>query len=183
MRYVIWIFISFQCHVLFSQHSDRFIELVQNLKPVDSSYNENSYTDGSLKNKGLLVYYEMPEYTYSKKTGIWMEYYRNGTLKMKSEYDNWGNVLSKSLYNLDGSISSEMITTFIDSDLPTSKDYFRKNESVWITIKIKNYRFGKSIGKTYLREVGFIKGGKRIGTWKTYSQIGKLEKEMNYDSE
>lgn len=182
MRFFIFIFILVQYHFSYSQHSERFAALIKNLKHSDSSYVENHYSNGSIKSKGALLYYDMPEYKYSKKAGLWVEYYNNGEIKSESVYDDLGNLLSKSLYDLKGSISSEMTAILIDSELSNFKNYFLRNNEVSITLRIKNYKFGKGIDKIYLREMGLVKGGKRIGVWKIYTQSGSLEKEINYDN-
>ncbi|EDP71225.1 hypothetical protein FBALC1_02037 [Flavobacteriales bacterium ALC-1] len=181
MKLITFIFFLAQFHFSYSQHSERFTALVKNIKHSDSSYIENHYADGSLKSKGALLYYDMPEYKYSKRAGLWVEYYKNGEIKAESFYDNLGNLLSKSLYNLEDSISSEMKATLIDSDISSSKDYFLRNDEVSIIFRIKNYKYGVDIGETYIREMGLVKGGKRIGIWKVYTQRGRLEKEINYD--
>lgn len=156
--------------------------LVKDLKPSDTSKVENYYSNGAVKRQGTLYYYDMPEYTYSKRVGSWIEYYKDGVVKMESQYDNYGNLLSKSLYDKQGSISTEMVATLIDSKLSDSGDYFLKNDEVSIIFRIKNYKFGMEIGKMYLREAGLVNGGKRIGVWKIYKQSGSLEREIDYDN-
>ena len=183
MKFLIFIFFLVQCHFSHSQHSDRFTSLIKNLKHSDSSYIENHYSNGALKSKGAYLYYDMPEYNYSKKAGLWLEYYNTGEVKSESVYDLLGNLLSKSLYDLKGAISTELTATLIDSEILESKDYFLKNDEVVITFKIKNYKYRVEIDDMYLREKGLVKGGRRIGVWKIYDQRGRLEKAVNYDED
>lgn len=182
MKYVFFSFFLLQCHLSYSQHSERFTSLIKKIKYSDSSYVENHYSDGAVKSKGAYLYYDMPEYNYSKKAGLWLEYYNTGVIKSESVYDNLGNLLRKSLYDKEGSISSEITATLIDSELSNPKDYFLRNNEISITFRIKSYKYGKDRDGIYLREVGLSKGGKRTGVWKMYTQSGKLEKEIDYDN-
>ena len=178
-----FVFISFLAHysLAYSQYSDRLSGLINDLKHSDSSFIENQYTDGTLKSKGAYLYYDMPEYRYSKKAGLWVEYYKTGGIKTEAIYDKLGNLLSKSLYDLNGRISTELTAHTIDANISDAKNYFRRNDEVIITFRIKTYKYSKALDKIYLREVGMTKGGKRIGIWKFYTQSGRLERETNFD--
>ena len=117
-----------------------------------------------------------------KKTGLWLEYYKTGTTKIKSHYDKFGNLLQKSIYTLQGHTSSHLTAVSIDSELTNYTTYFIRNEEVLITFSVSNYKFGLDTGKVYLREKGLLKGGRRIGVWSLYTQRGSLEKAINYNN-
>lgn len=181
MKFFVFLFLITLCYFSYGQHSDRLASLIENLKHSDSSFIENHYSNGSIKSKGAYLYYDMPEYTYSKKAGLWLEYYVSGELKSESVYDNLGNLLSKTLYDLKGSISSEVTATLIDLDISDPIDYFYRNDEVSTTFRIKNYKYGAAIDDIYLREIGLVMGGKRTGVWKIFDQRGRLERELDYD--
>ncbi|WP_339623158.1 hypothetical protein [uncultured Winogradskyella sp.] len=138
-----------------AKHTKRFANLVQNLKHNESSYNKSYYANGNVKTEGAWLYYDRPEYNYSKKNVLWLEYYKTGTIKIKSQYDKFGNLLQKSIYTLQGHISSHLIAVLIDSELTNYKTYFIRNEEVLITFSVNNYMFGLDIGKVYLREKAY----------------------------
>jgi antitoxin component YwqK of YwqJK toxin-antitoxin module len=144
---------------------------------------EEQYSDGSVKKKGSLFYYKMPEYNYSKRTGLWMEYYKSGKVRITTLYDDFGNVLNKSIYDLQAYLSSEMTATFIDTELSNPNEYFLRNDEVSVSFRIKTYQIDRDEDAIYLREVGLSKGGKRIGIWQIYTQSGRLEKEVNYENQ
>ncbi|WP_296311028.1 hypothetical protein [Winogradskyella sp. UBA3174] len=100
MRFFILLFFLVHYHFLYSQHSERFTNLVINLIPIDSLYVQDYYSDGSIKSK-VRYCIMICQNINIKKTGLWLQYFNNGEIKIKS------------LYDLEGSISSEMIATLI----------------------------------------------------------------------
>lgn len=180
MKYTRLVFLVFIIAVQqsYGQYTERYIELVKSVKPTDSSQYEYKYKDGSVKEKGKKLYYKIPEYTYSKKTGKITQYHKNGIVKSIQKFDKYGNMLVKEYYNDDGSLWHSRETIKIDSNLKDPKKYFYEGDHVIFTLYIKNYKFGKNIGKMYLREEGQTKNNKKVGLWRTYTQRGELEEEI-----
>ncbi len=164
---------------VFSQHSERFVELTKNIKSIDSTIHKNYYSNDSLKDIGLKYAYKTSNYTYWKKSAKHKSYYRTGELKSEVTFDRFENQLNAIFYNLDGTTWWVSTTLQIDTNLKNEEDFFDIEHSI-LTKKIKEYRFGSNVGKTYLKSHGTVVGNKKVGLWHTYDQYGAIENETNY---
>ncbi len=181
MKLITFLLIAFvTSYSLHAQHTERFMTLTQDIKPSKKSKVKTRYKDGTIKEEGRLAKYKMPEYTYYRKVGTYTTYYKNGAKKSITEYDAYGNILSTTFYNKDGSTWWKSKTLEIDSTLDDPAHFFATNDHYVVTKWDKELKFGPNIGKMYIKTEGKIINGKKVGVWKVYDEEGRLEEEINY---
>jgi len=178
----ICIIIFCNCLISYSQHTDRFKELTNKIIAEDTTQYKNYYSNDSIKDSGLVISYKTPSYTYSKKIGEHISYYRTGELKSKVLYDAFGNELSAIFFNRDSTTWWKSETLKIDTNLTNYQEYFLVENSIIITKKIKEYKYGREIGKMYLRTQGIVTNKKKIGDWKIYDEYGAIEDEIENEN-
>jgi len=169
--------------MVFSQQTDRYKTLVSNIKAKDTSSYVYYYKNDSIRETGKHIAYPRPEYTYEKKFGEIKTYYNTGQLKSLENYDAYGNILNVEFYNPNGSTWWKSKTLEIDSELTSSEEYFTNENPVIVTKELWEYKVGEKerYGEIYLRVVGKVKNGKKIGVWIIYDELGKIEEKVNYD--
>ena len=182
MKPSIVLFAYFISSFVFSQHSERFLELTKNLKSTDTSMVEVYYKNGTIREKGMNLAYKLPEYTYHKKFGIYKTYYKEGVLKSEITYDEFGNPLEAVFYNKNGTTWWKSKTLEIDTPLEDPNRFFTTLNPATIIKWDKELKYGSGIGKMYIKTEGKLKNGKKVGLWKVYDEDGRLEEEIHYDS-
>ena len=169
--------------IVYSQQTERYKALVSTIKAKDTLSYVCHFSNDSIKETGKYVVYPRPEYTYDKKFGEIKTYYNTGQIKSVENYDGFGNSLNAQFYNLDGTTWWKSKTIEIDSELTSNEDYFRNENPVIVTKELWEYKLGEKerYGEIYLRAVGKVKNGKKIGVWVIYDEMGQVEEKEHYE--
>jgi len=166
--------------VVFSQHTTRFLEVVKELKPIDSTLNSKMFNNGKLKEIGTIVTYELGDYDYKFYTGTQHVYYNNGQTKCEFKFDSFANLIYSKSFDRKGNLLEEYITSSIDSSAKNIDEFLNTYEHTTLVIKNKIYDYSHKYSKWYLYKEGVLKNLKKIGTWKFYSANGELTKTKIY---
>jgi hypothetical protein len=175
--YIIIFFISFNGY---AQHTERFKNLVKDLKPSSTEKVDIKYGNEVQKKTGTLHVYNHGGYTYSFYTGKVLDYYRKGTLVYEYIYDDYGISLSSKWFDSFDNVLRESKTLTIDTKAKNIEEFLNERNHLLITIHQKIYRFDTEKGEFYVKKEGQKLNGEKIGVWKTYFENGSLKKEKNY---
>lgn len=166
--------------VVFSQHTTRFLEVVKDLKPIDSTLNSKMFNNGKLKEIGTIITYELGDYDYEFYTGTQHTYYNNGQTKCEVKYDSFGNLIYSKSFDRKGKLLEENITYSIDSSAKNIDEFLNEIEHTTIVTTNKIYYYSYKYSKWYLHREGMFENITKIGTWKFYSNDGELTKTKIY---
>jgi len=175
--HIIIFLLSLQC---FSQHSEEFVKLTSNLKPLDTIKVDLKYGNGNQKEIGILYEYEFDGYIYSNFFGKHIQYYRDGSIAVECDYDDFGILLSSKYYYGDGNLWVSSQTLTIDTVSRNLHDIFQKSSHIIVTEIEQNYRFDSKTCEYYLKKTGNRINGKKTGVWKTFNVDGSVKKESLY---
>ncbi|MDC8003707.1 hypothetical protein POV27_06570 [Aureisphaera galaxeae] len=182
MRYLFLCFALLFCNLSFSQHTPHFLERTQSIQPSDTSLVQRHYKNGVIKEEGKNLAYKMPEYTYFRKYGLYKTYYKDGILKSEVTYDRFGNPLTSIFYNRDGTTWWKSKTLEIDLAIEDPSLYFLTRTPVSVTKWDKELKYGQGIAAMFIKTEGKLVDGRKVGVWKVYDELGRLEGEVNYDN-
>jgi antitoxin component YwqK of YwqJK toxin-antitoxin module len=163
-----------------AQHSDRFLEIVNELKEVESKSDTIFYRNGEIRWINNLTTYQYDFKTYRTHSGKQIQYYKNGQIANKSILDKYGNTLSWNGFDRNGNKTIESITTEIDSNAESLTEFLESEEHLTFKRKNKYYKCSNKLEVCYLFKEGKILNGNKIGLWKTHSENGILKKEKTY---
>jgi protein associated with RNAse G/E len=80
IKFVIIIILFTSGFSLYCQHSEKFIELTQNLKPIDSIVKIKKFRNGKIKEIYKSLVYEYGEYNYEILSGKQQLFHKTGQL-------------------------------------------------------------------------------------------------------
>jgi antitoxin component YwqK of YwqJK toxin-antitoxin module len=163
-----------------AQQSDRVIEIVKDLKKVESKPDTIFYGNGKIWWKSTLTTYEYNSETFSLYSGEQIQYYKNGKIANESIYDMYANLLSWNGYDRDGNKTIESVTTEIDSNAENLIEFFESEKHITFKREVKYYKCSRKLKICYLYKEGQTKNGKKSGTWKFYKENGEIKKEKRY---
>ncbi|AXO81805.1 hypothetical protein DZC78_02350 [Olleya aquimaris] len=163
-----------------AQHSERFEEILSELKEIESKADTIRYGNGKAWWISTLTTYEHNTEKYSTYTGRQVQYYRNGQIASEILMDKYGNILSWNGFDRLGNKTIESLTTEIDSDASDLSEFFTSEKHINFKRHIKLYKCSKKLGVCYLHKEGQRINGKKKGLWKTYSENGDVKKEKVY---
>ena len=138
--FIITFFISLSCY---SQHTERFNNLVKDLKSSDTEKVAIKYGNGNQKKTGTLIIYDYGKYTYSFYTGKVLDYYKKGTLVYEYIYDDYGIALNSKWFDSFDNVLRESVTLKIDTKAKNIEEFLTERNHLLITIHQKVYRFDK----------------------------------------
>jgi antitoxin component YwqK of YwqJK toxin-antitoxin module len=164
----------------FSQYSEGFKLLTENLTAIDTLNFEDRYKNGEMKEKGTVLIYKVGDYSADYYYGSYYQYFRNGKVKMEAEFDRFGNLLFQKCYFNFGGLCSESTTLLIDSKTKDLEALLREDKNTKVTSHDKFYSYSMKLDSVYLKKEGKMIGNKKIGVWKIYSRTGGLINEREY---
>ncbi len=176
MKLIILFFIPF---TIFSQQSQRYLEFMNSISPVDSSLVIKKYKKGEIKETGKEYVFETEDFFYTSFVGENLSYFKSGALSRKTTFDDLGIQLSNIYYTEDGQILQENLTQKLDTSAKTAEDFF-DNTILDITTYSKCYSYSFKLCKYYLKKEGAYFNYKKSGVWKIYNPDGSLKKEKSY---
>ncbi|AXT19467.1 hypothetical protein D7030_10630 [Flavobacteriaceae bacterium AU392] len=160
----------------YAQHSDKYLELMNNLKLIDSSKIETHFKNGQPKYSGTTSYYEYNGKEYSFLTGKHIRYYKNGS-RTESVYDSWETVMDNKYFDKNGNLVSDSKTLALNTTANDLQEFENSNRHITFIIKSKDYKYSFELNKWYLYLKNEHTNGKKSGTWKYYYPNGELKKQ------
>lgn len=175
--HIVILLLSLNCY---SQHSEEFVKLTSNLKPLEIIKVDLKYSNGNQKEIGTIYEYEFDGYIYSNFSGKHIQYYKDGSIAVECDYDDFGILLSSKYYYGDGNLWFSSKTLIIDTKSANLKDFFKKSTELTVTENEKNFRYDSKTCEYYLKKSGNRINGKKTGVWITYFENGEVKKEKSY---
>lgn len=163
-----------------SQYSEEYENLTKNLIATDTLNFEELYKNGRIKEKGTVLTYKIRDYSADYYFGDYYQYFRNGKIKMKAEFDRFGNLLSQKCYLNFGGLCSESTTLEIDSETKDLEELLRVDANTKVISHDKFYTYSMKLDSMCLKKEGEMIGNKKIGVWKIYSRTGELIDEKQH---
>ena len=176
LRLIILFLINLSCY---SQHSERFNKLIENVNPSDSIIEIKKYKNGKTKSVNRFYEYEYGDYIYTFSYGTNQIFNKKGILVYEIKYVNFGNFILEKQFSDDGEIVLVSESEFIDTSAESLEKFFKSHKHLTYTISQKSYGTIFETNETYIAQEGRRKNGKKIGIWKTYNCEG-LVKEKEY---
>ena len=165
----------------YSQHSERFIELTQKLKPIDSIIKVKKFRNGKTKKVSKFLVYEYQEYTYEVVSGKQQSFDKKGRLFYEAFFDNFGNLIYHKQFNKSNQLYRIIETTKIDlKSEATIYDILNFGEKILIETYEKQYNSSEKNGNLKLWLEGKWLNGKKIGKWKIYNLCDQTFKIKEY---
>lgn len=175
--HIVILLLSLNCY---PKYSEEFVKLTSNLKPIDPIKVDLKYSNGNQKETGTVYEYEFDGYIYSNFFGKHIQYYKDGSIAVECDYDDFGILLSSKHYYGDGNLWFSSKTLTIDTKSANLKDFFQKSSHLIVTENEKNFRFDSKTCEYYLKKSGNRINGKKTGVWITYAENGVVKKEKVY---
>ncbi|QHI38021.1 hypothetical protein IMCC3317_34040 [Kordia antarctica] len=163
-----------------SQHSERFLEFVKDLKEIGCKTDTTYYKNGNIRWIESWITYEYNSEEYSTGSGRQVQYYKNGQLANESYLDKYGNILSWKGFDRNGNKTIESVTTEIDSDAESLTELFNSTTDTKFKRYNRLYKCLRKSGNCYLHKEGERVNGKKKGVWTTYYDNGKIKKKKEY---
>ncbi|TWO30407.1 hypothetical protein E1J38_014820 [Seonamhaeicola sediminis] len=160
----------------FAQQSENYLELMNNLVPIDSSKIETSFNNGKPKYIGTTTYYEYMDKEYAFLTGKHIRYYKNGS-RTEGVYNSWGTVLTNKYFDKNGTLISDSKTITLDTSAKNLQEFEDSDKHITFVIKSNDYKYSSDLNKWYLYLESEHTNGKKSGTWNYYLPNGELKKE------
>lgn len=180
MKYITSILLLIIGLSLNAQHSERFKELVSELKEIETKPDTLYYGNGNIWIVGTAITYEHNSEHYSNLTGKERQYFRNGKISVETELDKFGNILKWTTYDKDGYKIDEYITVSIDTKAKDLTEFLNSDKHFIYIRNEKFYRCSSKLGVMYLHKEGQTVNGKKVGKWKFYDENGELQKVKTY---
>ncbi|MBP1841724.1 hypothetical protein [Formosa algae] len=165
------------CH---SQHSERFLELVNDLEEISCKTDTTYYKNGNINWIICWTTYIYNSEEYSTGTGRMIHYYKNGQIASESYLGKYGNTLSWNGFDRNGNKTIESVTTEIDSDAKNLNEFFDSPAETKFKRYNRLYKCSGKLGNCYLYKEGKRVNGKKNGIWTTYYANGEIKKEKEY---
>lgn len=170
----------FICSIIYSQHTERFLNLTNSIKPIDSITINSTYNNGNIKETGLIKVYQQGDYLYEFYSGKITNYYKNGIVKSIEVYDSFGNLIESQLFDFEGILYCDKKTLKIDTKASSISEFITYDRHLIILTHLKRYRFSLIPAKWFLLEEGDVLNGRKTGVWKKYHKDGTLKKIIDY---
>ncbi len=154
--------------------------MTEKLTATDTLNFEERYKNGAIKEKGTILTYKAGDHSADYYFGDYYQYFRNGKVKMKAEFDRFGNLLSQKCYLNFSGLYSESTTLEIDLETTDLEELLRVDQKTKVISHVKFYNYSVKLDSLYLKKEGKMIGNKKIGSWKIYSRTGKLIDEKLY---
>jgi len=164
----------------YGQHSDRYNQLVKDLKKIGSTTDTIYYKNGNIEWITTQTTYEYDSVLYRNYTGKQIHYYKNGQIISETLKDDYGNILNLRWYDRDGNKTYESILIEIDTRANSISEFFY-GKNLWDFKRYdKEYKCSYKFDVCYLFREGLRINKKKKGLWKTYNADGTLKKEKEY---
>ena len=179
---IIFTFLAFiKAEFSHSQHSEKFVELTQNLKPIDSIVKIKKFTNGKIKEISKFLVYEYGEYTYEIVSGKQQLFDKKGRLFYEVFYGSFGNLIYQKQFNNKNQLYRIIETTKIDLKPETTLyQILNSNKRTLIESYEKEYNSNEKEGNLKLWKEGKWLNGRKIGKWKTYNFCDETFKIKEY---
>ncbi|QXP68507.1 hypothetical protein [Polaribacter sp. AHE13PA] len=179
---IIFTFLAFiKAEFSHSQHSEKFVELTQNLKPIDSIVKIKKFTNGKIKEISKFLVYEYGEYTYEIVSGKQQLFDKKGRLFYEVFYGSFGNLIYQKQFNNKNQLYRIIETTKIDLKPETTLyQILNSNKKTLIESYEKEYNSNEKEGNLKLWKEGKWLNGRKIGKWKTYNFCDETFKIKEY---
>ncbi|MDX6748079.1 hypothetical protein SHK09_14880 [Polaribacter sp. PL03] len=153
-----------------SQHSEKYIELTKNLKPIDSITKIKKFRNGGIKEISKFLVYEYGEYTYEIVSRKQQLFDKKGRLFYEVFYGNFGNLIYQKQFNNRNQLYRIIETTKIDLKPETTiYKILNSNKKTIIESYEKEYNSIEKEGNLKLWKEGKWLNGRKVGKWKTYN--------------
>tara|TARA_R100000541_G_scaffold37258_1_gene45192 strand:+ start:100 stop:615 length:516 start_codon:yes stop_codon:yes gene_type:complete len=141
---------------VYSQHTQRFIELTKVLKKTESKTDTIFYRNGKPHFVNVRSTYEFDGGIAKNYTGKSNVYYRNGNIARETIQDDFGNYLNVKLFDKKGNLIQERITTEIDNRAENIDDYLEFKKFGDFKKTINYYKYSRKTKKWYKYKEEFL---------------------------
>ncbi|WP_299016472.1 hypothetical protein [uncultured Polaribacter sp.] len=177
---IIIIFFAFSL-TIYSQQSEKYLELTKNLKPIDSVIKIKKYRNGKTKQISKFLVYENGEYNYDLMSDKQQLFNKKGELIFEQLYDSFGILLYQKQFNEFGEIYKIIETNRIELKKNISvEELFTTNKNIIIESFEKEFNNTEKGEKLKLWKAGKRLNGKKIGEWKIYNLCDNTSKIKKY---
>ena len=165
---------------LFAQHTERYLDLTKDLKPVDSSKIYILHKNRNIHYAINAYIYEINKERFISDFGEKIYYRENETIKRKTKFDDFGNVLLDVEFDKKGGIIRELKALKIDfkPELDKALNTIFEHEMTLHSEKI--YKYSRTLKTMFLFKEGKLLDDKRHGKWIFYKENGEVAKEKIY---
>lgn len=165
---------------IYSQYSDSFKAIIHSIEPIDSSFYEIKYKDGSYKEKGKIYEYKIAEKSYFYFTDKFYRYYKDGQIMNEMIFGKHGDLLFSKVYDENGNLIFESETISLDTNSKNIEDFFFSEKELHFERIEKEYKYSKKLSKYYLYKEWINFKGKIKGNYKIFNTDGSIKKIKNY---
>ncbi|PHR68757.1 MAG: hypothetical protein COA67_12355 [Lutibacter sp.] len=177
MKFKISYLIIFSFLYSFSQQSENYTKLANQLIPTSSDSIVDKFKNGNIKREATLTTYTIEEIEYPFYTGKYTTYKRNGRKTYERVMDMFGMPLSSKVY-YGGELFSSTKTLEIDTQIVSVEEFLMSRKGISIIYEYSEYYIDKN-KKPILWKKGIMVNGKKSGKWITYKD-GQIHKTNTY---
>jgi len=183
MKLLIFILILLFTNTIYTQHTDRFLELTKVLKKVDSKTDTLFYGNGKIYYVSTITTYEYDGGIAENYTGLSTIFYRNGNISSTTQQDDYGNYLLIKIFDKKGNLIEERITTKIDNRAKNITEYLNDISYGDYEKTVNYYKYSKNNGSWYKYKVVYLKlvNSKGVEIRNIFDENGKLIKTKSKD--
>lgn len=154
------ILITLNC---FSQHTDRFQELVKTIERDSVVKDTLFFKNGDIDFLGEQSFYTFNDTIVKTYSGESKIFYASGITARNDMQDEFGHWIWSKYYNRKGGLTKEWITTKIDTRAETLEDFFTSRSHIDFERTIKHYRFSKKTNGLYAYKIQYLTSLNGIG--------------------
>ncbi|NVK09748.1 MAG: hypothetical protein HWD89_11910 [Tenacibaculum sp.] len=179
---ILLLFAFLKAETSHSQHSEKFIKITKDLKPIDSITKIKKFRNGLIKEISKFLVYEYGEYTYEIVSGKQQLFDKKGRLFYEVFYGNFGNLIYQKQFNNRNQLYRIIETTKIDLKPETTLyQLLNSNKKTLIESYEKEYNSSEKGGNLKLWKEGKWRNGRKVGKWKTYNLCDETFKIKEYN--
>ena len=156
MKSAILIILFLFSSIVYSQHTQRFLELTKVLKKKGSKIDTLFYGNGKPYFVTIYSNYEYDGGIAENYTGKSYVYYRNGNVARIAIQDDFGNYLNVKFFDRRGDLTEERITTEIDNRAENIEDYLNSKKYNDVKKEINHYKYSRKTKSRYKYKEEFL---------------------------
>src|SRR5690554_1183844 len=115
MKQLITLIFALVVSNVYSQYTQRFIDLTKPLNKIETEIDTILYSNGKPKFITVRTKFKNDDEIIETNLGTSYVFYRNGKIARNTKIDDYGNYLNEKLFDRKGNLIEERITTEIDN--------------------------------------------------------------------
>ena len=183
MKHLIIIVFTFFYLNGFAQYSERFKNLIEPLKKIETEIDTIFYSNGKPEFIIVRTNHQYNDEIVRTKFGTSHVFYRNGEVARKTQIDDYGNYINEKLFDRKGNLTEERITTKIDNRAKNISEYLSDLSFGDYDKTINYYRYSKRLDSWYKHKVEYLKliNSKGVEVRNYFDENGELLKTKSKD--